>query len=40
MAGLLMNDELEKMFKKAAVAYFKVPSRHWLSGSEENQGKS
>jgi hypothetical protein len=31
-----VNDQLERMWKKAVVAYFKVLSRHSPGGTEEN----
>jgi hypothetical protein len=31
-----MNDELEKMWKEAVVAYFKVLSQNSPEGTEEN----
>jgi hypothetical protein len=31
-----MNSELERMWKEAAVALFKVLSQHLLGGTEEN----
>jgi hypothetical protein len=32
-----MNDELEMVWKEAVVAYFKVLSRHFPGGTDENQ---
>jgi hypothetical protein len=40
MLGLLMSDELERMWKKVAVACFKVLSWHLLGEIEENHIKS
>jgi hypothetical protein len=34
-----VNDELERMWKEAVVALFKVLSRHLPGGSEENHEK-
>jgi hypothetical protein len=32
-----MNDKLERVWKEAVVAYFKVISRHLPGGTDENQ---
>jgi predicted P-loop ATPase len=34
-----MNDELERIWKKAVAAYFKAPSWHLLEEAEENHEK-
>jgi hypothetical protein len=36
MKGLYVNDELERTWKEAIVAYFKVLPRHPAGGTEEN----
>jgi hypothetical protein len=36
MVFIIVNDELERMWKEVAVAYFKVLSYHLLGGTEEN----
>jgi hypothetical protein len=36
MKGRYVNDELEKIWKEAVVANFKVLSRHLSEGTEEN----
>jgi hypothetical protein len=35
--NILINDELERMWKKAVVAYFKVLSRYYRAGTENKQ---
>jgi hypothetical protein len=35
MIGLLMNDELERIWKKAVLVYFKLLSQHLSGGTEE-----
>jgi hypothetical protein len=34
-----VDDQFERMWKKAVVAQFKVLSRHYPGGTEENQEK-
>jgi hypothetical protein len=34
-----VNDELERMWKEAVVAYFKVLLQHSIGGTEENHDK-
>jgi hypothetical protein len=34
-----MNNELERMWKEAVIASFKVQSQHLLGGTEENTEK-
>jgi hypothetical protein len=36
MVGWLMSGELEEIWKKAIVPYFKVPSLHFPRGTEED----
>jgi hypothetical protein len=35
-----MNDELDRIFKEAVVAYFKVLSQHLPGGAKENHEKT
>jgi hypothetical protein len=39
MIARLINNELERMWKEAIVAKFKVLSRHLPGGTEENHKK-
>lgn len=40
MEGQLTNDELERMWKKAVIAYFKVVSQNLSKETEENHKNS